>query len=306
MIFARYAIPESYRPSGQVGAEQRAADDALVLRWLGTAGYELRFRGSRLLIDPFLSRPGLSRVAFRRLVPDWQAIGRHLAGADFIACGHSHYDHLMDTPLIAQQYGATVLGSASTCAVARAAGVPDERLIEIPPGGATHRCGPFRIRFVPSLHGRIFAGRVPLPGTIPPGIRLPARAWAYRMGGAYGILVEAGPYRLYHNGSADLKDAALLDEQADVLLVGLAGRQHTAGYLERLIGLLQPSVLVPTHYDAFFAPLEEGLHLLPGIDLDGFYEEAATLAPAAALVMPYPLEALHLRPGQPPVIAGSA
>ena len=39
-------------------------------------------------------------------------------------------------------------------------------------------------------------------------------------------------------------------------------------------------------YDAFFAPLEDGLHLLPGIDVEGFVSEVFTRAPRAAVITP--------------------
>jgi L-ascorbate metabolism protein UlaG (beta-lactamase superfamily) len=95
------------------------------------------------------------------------------------------------------------------------------------------------------------------------------------MGGAYGVLVAHRGVSVYHNGSADLIDAELAGKHADVLLVGLAGRQATPHYLSRLTEALGPRVIVPTHHDAFFAPLDRGVHLLPGIDLDGFVTAAA-------------------------------
>jgi L-ascorbate metabolism protein UlaG (beta-lactamase superfamily) len=106
------------------------------------------------------------------------------------------------------------------------------------------------------------------------------------MGGAYGIHVSAGGLALYHNGSADLIDAALAGLRADVLLVGLAGRRGTPGYLARLCEALGPSLVVPTHHDAFFGPMDGGVRLLPGIDLDGFVAEARRRVPAARVVTP--------------------
>jgi L-ascorbate metabolism protein UlaG (beta-lactamase superfamily) len=110
------------------------------------------------------------------------------------------------------------------------------------------------------------------------------------MGGAFGVLVKTPEGTVYHNGSADLVDAELEGERADVLLVGLAGRKHTENYVARLITALAPSLVVPTHHDAFFAPLERGLHLLPGVDLEGFVSEVRMRAPNATIVTPDYLE----------------
>ena len=60
---------------------------------------------------------------------------------------------------------------------------------------------------------------------------------------------------LYHQGSADLDDAELRDEPVDVFLAGVAGRSFTPRYWERILPRLDPRVVVPTHYDDFFAPL---------------------------------------------------
>src|SRR5688572_27641758 len=72
------------------------------ITWLGTAGFVVETKSVTLLIDPFLSRPGLVRLA-GRLVPDDLAIARHVPKkVDAVLCGHSHYDHVADAPRIAR------------------------------------------------------------------------------------------------------------------------------------------------------------------------------------------------------------
>jgi L-ascorbate metabolism protein UlaG (beta-lactamase superfamily) len=140
---------------------------------------------------------------------------------------------------------------------------------------------------------------VPLPGEVLRAPRLPVRAWHYKMGGAFGILVRAPGVSVYHNGSADLVDAELEGEHADVLLVGLAGRRGTRDYVKRLVEALRPGLVVPTHHDAFFAPLEAGVRLLPGVDLDGFAREVYGLAPRATVVAPEYGERVDVDPNEP-------
>jgi L-ascorbate metabolism protein UlaG (beta-lactamase superfamily) len=287
-LFPRWRPRAELRPTSA-----SASGAALRIRWLGTAGHVIETPTTTLLIDPFLTRPSLARLAGRRLAPDEAAIQARLpARVDAVLCGHSHFDHLLDAPFIARSTGALLAGSGTTAAFARASGVAEAQLVVVPPAGRTFTVGDCTIRFVPSLHGRILFGRVPFPGEVADPPPLPARAWHYRMGGAFGILVDAGGQRIYHNGSADLVDAELAGAQADVLLVGLAGRKGTRDYLARLCGALAPKLIVPTHHDAFFAPLDGGLHLLPGIDLDGFVTEMRAHAPAATVVTPAYDEAL--------------
>ncbi len=62
-------------------------------------------------------------------------------------------------------------------------------------------------------------------------------------------------HELYHQGSANLDDDELGREPVDVFLAGVAGRSVTPRYWERILPRLDPRVVVPTHYDDFFAPL---------------------------------------------------
>ena len=287
-MFPRWRPRADLRPRGVgQGAPLR-------LSWLGTAGYVIESPGACVLVDPFLTRGSLLATALKPIVPDEDAIRRHLPPrVDAVLCGHSHYDHVADAPLAARLTGAKLVGSASTCAWGRAAGLPEAKLVHVPAGGALVHVGDLEIRFVPSRHGRVTVGpvKVPqLPGEVLTPPRGPGRVMHYKMGGAFGILVRAPGVTLYHNGSADLVDAELEGERADVLVAGLAGRRGTQNYVARLLGALSPRVVIPTHHDAFFAPLERGVHLLPGIDLDGFVSEVALRSPEARVVTPGYLE----------------
>lgn len=294
-LFRRWDSPSALRPAA--GAGGPASPSALSIRWLGTAAHALTLDGRTLLLDPFVTRPGFGAL-LRPLRSDANAVRRWTPEACAIVVGHSHYDHLLDTPAIALSTGATVIGSRSTARIARAAGIELDRIRAVPPGaGLTETIGPFEVRLVPSLHAKLLFGLAPpFPGEIEkPRGRLYLHQ--YRVGGAFGVLIRAGGVTLYHNGSADLIDANLDGERADVLLVGLAGRGWTKDYLPRLVRALRPRVIVPTHYDAFFWPLDDGLRLLPRIDMEGFVAEAARLAPDARIVAPSPFEELRIEDG---------
>ena len=49
----------------------------------------------------------------------------------------------------------------------------------------------------------------------------------------------------------------------------MTGRQITPHYWERILPRLDPRILVPTHYDDFFAPLGSDLKLVRKVDLEG-------------------------------------
>ncbi len=268
-------------------APRSTSGEGVRVRWLGTAGHVIEGRTASILLDPFLTRPSLLRTAASRLVSRADALAAYLpTRIDAIVVGHSHYDHLLDAPSIARRTGALLFGSRSTCSFARAEGVPEAQLREVPREGGTFEVAGARVTFVPSLHGKIALGRVPFPGEVRSPPRVPARLHEYKMGGAFGLLVEIDGTRVYHNGSADLVDAELAGHRADVLLVGLAGRRGTRGYLERLAAHLDPALIVPTHHDTFFWPLDRGVRLLPGVDLPGFFADAARVAPRARVITP--------------------
>ena len=108
------------------------------LTYLGTAGWEISDGTTVVLIDPYLSRlkqvtpnddvlPADSRKLFVRedlAESDTATIDAHITRADFIVITHTHGDHAMDLPYVARKTGAIVIGTESTCNVARAYGIP--------------------------------------------------------------------------------------------------------------------------------------------------------------------------------------
>jgi L-ascorbate metabolism protein UlaG (beta-lactamase superfamily) len=277
-IFPKWRKESRFRPEGT------ASEDDVKLTWLGTASFVVRTKTTTVLVDPYLTRVPLLGLPFSH-EPDERAIFSALpARVDAIVCGHSHYDHVADAPRIAKRTGALLVGSESTCAWGAAEGLDESRLVRVSQRGGTVTVGDVVIRLVPSRHGKALFHRVPFPGSVEQAPRLPKPIWAYKMGGAFGVLLKTPGLSIYHNGSADLVDAELEGLSADVLLACLAGRRGTPSYLKRLVDHLSPGLVVPTHHDAFFAPLSRGVHLLPGIDLPGFLSECTTYAPRATRV----------------------
>lgn len=294
-------IFRAWRPNSRHRARfEGDARGTVRVRWLGTACFIVQTDETSIVIDPFVTRPRVRDVILRPLVPDLGEITRRFPRqVDAVVCGHAHYDHAMDGPALAAATGARFIGSPTAMNIARAAGLPERQLVTAHRTGTRVTVGDVTIRLVPSLHGRFVLRRYYLAtGELDAPPKLPAHASAYKMGGAFGIVLETkSGVTLYHNGSADLIDAELDGVHADVLLVGLAGRQGTRDYLGRLVRALEPSLVVPTHHDAFFRPLADGLRLLPGIDLEGFASEAHALAPRAEVFLPLYDETLVVPPG---------
>jgi L-ascorbate metabolism protein UlaG (beta-lactamase superfamily) len=120
---------------------------------------------------------------------------------------------------------------------------------------------------------------------------------AYKCGAVWGIQIDVAGVRLYHQGSADLDDDELRDDEpVDVFLAGVAGRSVTPRYWERILPRLDPRLVVPTHYDDFFAPLGGDPKLLRGVKLADLAGEVADVSRDARLAA---LPRVDQRPGMP-------
>jgi L-ascorbate metabolism protein UlaG (beta-lactamase superfamily) len=99
----------------------------------------------------------------------------------------------------------------------------------------------------------------------------------------WGIRIEVAGISLYHQGSADLDDDELPDEPVDVFLAGIAGRSVTPRYWERVLPRLDPRLIVPTHYDDFFAPLGAEEKFIRGANLGELGAEVGAVSSDARI-----------------------
>jgi len=247
----------------------------LEIEWLGVAGYRLTYQAHTLLLDPFVSRFPLDHALRRKVVlPDAARVAalRGPGTVVGIACGHAHFDHALDTPALAGRFGCTAYGSRSLVNLMRVHG-RESQAVEAEPY-RRYELGPFELSFTPSVHSKLLFGlKVPAAGDIQarsPGQLTPA---AYKCGQTWGIRVAVADTVFYHQGSADLIDGAVRDHDVDIFLAGIAGRNFTPHYWERILPILRPKVIVPMHYDNFFAQVEDPMAFLPQVDVSGVAEE---------------------------------
>src|SRR3954451_15618839 len=282
------SVPEDPRDDAQAARELEAVGldlpAGLEVEWIGVSGYRLTYQGSSLFIDPYVSRVPLRALLLRRrALPDAAMIERyaHAPGAVAgILVGHTHFDHSVDAPALARRHGAKAYGSASLTHLMRLHGL-GELAVEVTPH-ATYELGPFVVRFMPSRHSKLLFGRkVPMDGPLTCDQLDGLAPGAYRCGAVYGIRIDVAGISLYHQGSADLDDAQLPDEPVDVFLAGVAGRQVTPRYWERILPRLDPRVVVPTHYDDFFAPLGKRVDFVARVKLAEVPDEVAAVSGAA-------------------------
>jgi L-ascorbate metabolism protein UlaG (beta-lactamase superfamily) len=242
----------------------------LDLEWLGVSGYRLTYEGASLFVDPYVSRVPLRSLLLRKLaLPDPQMLDRYVTAPGPVVgvlVGHTHFDHAVDAPAIARRHRTKAYGSASLAHLMRLHGLGGHA-VEVSPH-KPYELGPFVVRFVPSRHSKLLFGRkVPMDGPLTCDHLDGMAPGAYRCGAVYGIRIDVAGVSLYHQGSANLDDKELRDGPVDVFLAGIAGRQVTPRYWERILPRLDPRVVVPTHYDNFFSPLGRRQDFVRRVDL---------------------------------------
>ena len=253
-----------------------AADDGRGLRvvFLGVSTLLLHDGETAILTDGFFTRPGKFRMLVGKIGPDRELIARSLERAGIrrlaaVIAVHSHYDHAMDSPEVAQRTGALLIGSASTANVARGWGMTEDRL-RIVHGGEAFSFGRFQVTILPSRH-------FPHPvaqGDITEPLRPPAYFTAYREGGSYSVLIEHEGKSLLIHASAGFIEGGLRGRKAEVVFLGLAGMgtadpAYRQAYWREVVVAVGARRVIPVHWDDFTLPLDQPLTPMPRL-LDNF------------------------------------
>jgi L-ascorbate metabolism protein UlaG (beta-lactamase superfamily) len=274
---AYLATARRQHTSDMLTARQHAAPlplpKGLELTWLGTAGFRLSYQGTVIWIDPYVTRLPLVDLLRRRAVPPSQeAVARWIDRADAVLVGHTHFDHALDVPAIAKRTGCKVYGSQSAANLMQLYALREQAVVVEP--HRDYEVGPFKFHFVPSQHSKLQLGlRIPFSGELTCDHVDELTPQAYRCGQVWGIHVEVAGMRFYHQGSADLLEDEIRDRDVDVFLCGISGRRFTEKYIERIVKRLRPQVVVPTHYDDFFRPLDDRVRFSFNVNLTGFADE---------------------------------
>lgn len=253
-----------------------AAAGAPRVTFLGVATLVLDDGTSAVMTDGFFSRPGLPRLVVGKIAPDRDRIvaGLRLGGVDrldAIVPVHSHFDHILDTAVVAELTGAVMAAGDSGLHVARGHGLPQEQTHHLDEGAPTtfgawtltpfagHHCPPDRY-----------------PGDITGPITPPARVTDYRCGETWSLHIAHDSGRTAAViGSAGFVPGALDGVSADVIYLGvgqlgLMDETYMTDFWTETVRAVGAKTVVLIHWDDFFRPLDKPLRTLPyaGDDLD--------------------------------------
>jgi L-ascorbate metabolism protein UlaG (beta-lactamase superfamily) len=259
----------------------------LRVTWAGVTTLLIHDGSSAVLTDGFFSRPPLPAVGLGRLAPSLPRIDGCLArlGIDRLEAVlpvHTHFDHAMDSAVVADRTGATLVGGSSAAQIGRGHGLAPDRIVTATPGEPLS-LGAFDVTLVESEH----CPPDRFPGTITEPVVPPVKASAYKCGEAWSILLHhrATDRRMLIVGSAGAVPGALAGHRAEVVYLGigqlgLQPERYLLDYWAETVRAVGARRVVLIHWDDFFRPLHKPLRALPyaGDDLDVSMRVLARLA----------------------------
>lgn len=268
-----------------------ACNSDFSIQFLGAAGFIIQRGKDVVVTGPFFSNPGFLRTGLWHIESDQDAVRRWMPpapDADAIIVGHSHYDHLMDVPLVSREFatqaqiyvndsGAHVLAAAAPLAVvaldahAWSFGRP-QSWIDVP--GADIRFLPILSEHAPHLCGvSLYGGE----HRIDQG-RLPTRSGGWKLGQPLAFVIDF----LAADGSVDLRihyqDSAtnpragfpppdLPTARYKVLLPCVASWHEVKDYPGKILDEFDPDFAVLGHWEDFFLPYTDDVNDLRSVRL---------------------------------------
>lgn len=267
---------------------------SVVLDWLGTATFRLIVNDTVLFLDSYIDR-----------VPEAPPVGmtlRDVERCDAVLVGHSHFDHLWGAAHIAEQTGATVVGSYESVRMLADAGVPYGQCVPVAGGEPVAIGTDVRVRVYPSLHTCLWC--LPVGGETDPTVmntgdlgvdhqareRRTAEALAPWLedpgifahlalgphargdGGPLVYLIDTPDGSILWQDSAGCWTALWAELRPDMALLAAVGRPHVDGepyqgslveFVADEVALLQAGRVALCHHDDWMPPVTGALPTEP-------------------------------------------
>lgn len=290
----RYKPPSDMHQKPELDRDAYVSGEApfVEVTWFGNVNLWITDGEESLLVDGWVTRIPMLRLAIGRIRPNPKALDATIANLEYVLeplpasnlqavlVGHTHYDHVLDAPLwamdarlIGDRADVPLLGppnlksivkgyKSSNHVVATIAADPNQfGGVE----GDAYTTRHFSVRPVPIAHGhsdhfikKWIASRY--EGQIACDFKLPARASAFKMDQtlAYHVTHKPTGARMLIYGSAGLpKNKLTAEDQADVLYLCLAlyaepGIDHMTTMFEKVVLASGAHTIVPVHWDNLF------------------------------------------------------
>ncbi|MGZ8802823.1 MAG: MBL fold metallo-hydrolase [Mycobacterium sp.] len=240
----------------------------LSVAWGGVTTLLVDDGSSAVMTDGFFSRPSLLNVAARPLTSSRARIDAGLSQLgvtrlEAVVPVHTHYDHAMDSAVVARLTGARLLGGTSAAFIGSGHGL--ERIHTVVSGESV-TVGNYDITLIEGDH----CPPDRFPGAITAPVVPPVKASVYRCGEAWSMLVHHRHTgrTLLIVGSAGFVPGALTGRRADVVYLGvgqlgLQPQSYLTDYWTQTVRMVGARRVVLIHWDDFFRSLDKPLRALP-------------------------------------------
>lgn len=255
-------------PALRPGEEVRAT-------FLGVSSIFFTDGVTNLMIDGYLTRPNLfSRGLATKVEPSRTTIRSNLNRAgivklDAVLVAHTHFDHVLDSPVVAMMTGAKLVGSEETLMVARGLEFPEDRYVQVVPGEPM-RFGDFTVTALRTRHGPLFffsggRGETPEEADHLDAPIVPPVAWtSYPTGDCFLFHIAHPLGNVVVQPSAGYVEGQLDGYTADVAFLSIArlGDQPQVArrrYFDEIVTATGAKRIIPVHWDNYNEPLSDNL-----------------------------------------------
>ncbi len=244
----------------------------LKIKWLGTTNIIISDEQTTIVFDPFVSRPSLFQVAsFQNLQPSKEVFNKwykkeDLVNTKAIFISHTHYDHILDLPILQKKTGSKVYGSTSLLNAAKGLKIKKELVFDLSKSREI-KIGKFKIIPFKGVHPSHFMGLTLASGDISRNFKSEASFLSYKMGQNYNFYIIHPKGSILFHPSAIVSSAHNYDVEVDLLIQGIAKRESTKSLIDKIFTPSKAKLIIPVHQDDFFEPLSEGMTYLTGIDM---------------------------------------
>ena len=245
----------------------------LKVTYFGTTSLLFDDGKDQILFDAHVTRPTLveyfrgAKVSTNIPLCDKLIRLHHIDRLRAVFISHTHHDHVMDAPYIANQCKAAIYGSESARNVALGGGVPADRIVVFQ-HGSCFSIGDYKVRILKSLHSKPTILNDDLGEPIPEPLVQPASLRDYKEGGSYDFFVEHQEKSILIRPSFNYIKGQLDSLHADILFLGVAGLAKADPEMEKTffsetVEKTGARLVIPVHWDNFFSPLDQPIKGMP-------------------------------------------
>lgn len=267
-LLATYEDPP-VDPAWAVPGTPNPEPGSVTVRWTGTSTLVFSDGETTLIVDGWFTRIGPLALLAGGVAPDLAAIERGLerngvTEAAMVIPVHSHFDHAMDSPEVARQTGALLVGSESTANIGRGWGLPEDR-IRVVRDGERLQFGDFEVVIHetkhfefpdPAVRERALGDPFITEPLVPP-----VDTFAYKVGTPLAVEVRHPRGSFLVQGSAGFIPGDFDDIDVDIVFLGVGGLgsqtdDYRETYWRETVDATSPRQVIPIHWDDLTAPIE--------------------------------------------------